>query len=361
MSFLSNTSPSINNRGDVAFKLMAFDGENNQGLWLKTNEDANGKIVYTAPEQRFVTEPTLSNSQKIVFNLFDDGITDGLFTLDSDTLKVEQVLKPEGQDLMHYTYPQILNDGKIFFRGTNENNERTFFSFTQGNLQKIIAEGIESYGQKSSYLFRLHLNEKGEMVFKRRLGEAGDWDEANGDEIIMLKPNAQNGYDSTVIARDRDADPNSFYLGFANNATISKNGLVAFTATLEDSHKTLVLFKEGILRNLAIEKADEISEIEMFTPKVNEQGLVAFRAKDPQGKRGIFVASTEGIKKLVTEGDLVSTDLGMAKILSNPNYPGFSGEIDMNDNGDIVFTCLLVGANDNKEWGTAVFKLSPKK
>lgn len=361
MSFLSNTSPVINNRGDVTFKIMGSNGEPNHGLWLKLQEEENGKIVYVAPEDRLLTDPQINNQSKIAFNLYDEGITDGIFSLDGVSLKVDQVLKPEGQDLIYYTYPQIMNDGKIFFRGTNENNERTFFSYSNGNLQKIISEGIESYGQKSSYLFRLHLNDKGEMVFKRRLGEAGQWDESNGDEILFLKPNAQNGYDSTVIARDRDADPTSFYLGFSNNVTLSKSGLATFTATLEDSHKTLVLYKEGILRNLAIEKVDELSEIEMFTPKVNDQGLVAFRAKDQEGKRGIFIANTEGIKKLVTEGDEVKTDLGMAKILSNPNYPGFSGEIDMNDNGDIVFTCLIVGAADNKEWGTAVFKLSPKK
>jgi hypothetical protein len=361
MSFISNPSPSINNRGDVALKIMGSNGETTQGLWLKLDEEENGKIVYFAPEERFMTEPQINNQSKIAFNLYDEGVTDGLFTFDGVSLKVDQVLKPEGQDLIYYTYPQIMNDGKIFFRGTNENNERTFFSYLNGNLQTIITEGIETYGQKSSYLFRLHLNEKGEMVFKRRLGESGQWDESNGDEILFLKPNAQNGFDSTVIARDRDADPTSFYLGFSNNVTVSKSGLATFTATLEDSHKTLVLYKEGILRNLAIEKADDLSEIEMFTPKVNDQGLVAFRAKDLQGKRGIFIASTFGIKKLIGEGDEIMTDLGMAKILSNPNFPGFSGEIDMNDNGDIVFTCILVGAADNKEWGTAVFKLSPKK
>lgn len=360
MSFLSNTSPVINNQGDVVFKLMAFDGENNQGLWLKLKEDQNGKIVFTAPDSRFITDPSINAQRKIVFNLYDEGITDGLFLLDGLSLKVDQVLKPEDKNISYYTYSQVLNDGKIYFRGTNEANERTFYSF-DGSLKKIITEGVESYGEQSAYLFRPFLNQKGEMVFKRRLGLTGEWDEERGDEILLLKPNAQNTYDSVVIARDRDADPSSYYLSLSNSVTMSKNGLVAFTATMEDSHRALVLYKEGILRHLAIEKADELTEIELFTPKVNDQGLVAFRARDLEGKRGLFVASTEGIKKLIGEGDEVMTDLGMAKILSNPNYPGFSGEIDMNDNGEIVFSCLLVSAQDNKEWGTAILKLSPKK
>lgn len=360
MSYLSNTSPVINNRGDVIFKLMAFDGENNQGLWLKLNEEKNGKIVYTAPEVRFITDPSINAHRKVVFNLYDEGITDGLFLLDGETLKVDQVLKPEGLGVAYFTYSQVLSNGKIYFRGTSEENERSFYEF-DGNLKKIIAEGVDTYGQKSSYLFRPFLNDKGEMVFKRRLGENGEWDENKGDEILLLKPTAQNTFEPVVIAKDRDADPNSFYMSFANSVSLSTNGLIAFSAVLEDSHRALIMYKDGILRNLAIEKADDLSEIELFTPKINDKGLVAFRAKDLEGKRGLYVANTEGFKKIIGEGDEVMTDLGMAKILSNPNYPGFTGEIDMNDNGEIVFSCLLVSSKDDKEWGSAIMKISPKK
>ena len=101
--------------------------------------------------------------------------------------------------------------------------------------------------------------------------------------------------------------------------------------------------------------------IEIFSPKVNDQGQVLFRAKDELGKRGIYLADANGVKRIISEGDEVNTDLGMGKILSNPNYPGFGGEVDMNDHGEIVFNCLLVGAKDNKEWGSAIFKISPLK
>lgn len=361
MSYLSNPSPVINTRGDVAIKIMGFDGQTNHGLWLKPEDEKNGKIVYTAPESRFMTDPSLNNSGQVVFNLYEEGITDGLLLLDTQTGNVEQVLNPDDKDIAYYTYSQLLDDGKIFFRGTNGNNERTFFSYIDKQLKPIITEGMVAYGQKSSYLFRPVLNPKGEMVFKRRIGEKGQWDESNPDEILLLKPNLDQSFDSVVIARDRDADPASFYLGFNNTATVSKNGLVAFTAVLENSQRALVLYRDGILKNLAVEKADDISEIEMFTPKVNDRGLVAFRARDLDGKRGIYIATNDGIKKLISEGDEVKTDLGMARILSNPNYPGFSGEIDMNENGDIVFSCLLVSSADNNEWGTALFKISPKK
>lgn len=360
MSFLSNTCPVINNRGDVSFKLMAFGGENNQGLWVKKGSEENGKIVYTAPEMRLLTDPSLNDKGQIAFNQYDDGVTDGIFTLDADTDIVSQVLKPEREDIAYYTYPQVLTNGKVYFRATNQDNVRSYYKYDGSTLKSIIAEGVTSYGQKSSYLFKPYLNDNGAMTFKRRIGEAGEWDERNPDEILVLKPTGSGSYESVVIAKDKDGDADSKFLGFTNSSSISKSGMIAFTAILEDNSKAIILSKEGQLTNLVIEKNDDISEIELFAPKVNEQGLVVFRAKDMDGKRGIYVTSIEGTKKLVGEGDEIMTDLGLGKILSNPNFPGFGGDVDMNDHGEIVFYCLVMGAKDNQEWGSAVFKISPQ-
>ncbi|MBC7712722.1 MAG: hypothetical protein H7177_05260 [Rhizobacter sp.] len=359
MSFISNTCPVINNRGDVSFKLMAFGGENNQGLWLKLGSEENGKIVYTAPDMRLLTEPSLNDKGQVAFNQYDEGITDGIFTIDGDTNNVQQVLKPVSDDIAYYTYPQVLTNGKVYFRATNQDSVRSYYQY-DGSLKQIISEGVSSYGQKSSYLFKPYLNDSGAMTFKRRIGEAGEWDERNPDEILLLKPKG-NSYESVVIAKDKDGDHDSKFLGFTNSTSLSKSGLIAFTAILEDTSKAIILSQDGKLKNLAIEKADNISEIELFAPKVNDQGLVVFRAKDMEGKRGIYITGAEGTKKLIGEGDEIMTDLGLAKILSNPNFPGFGGDVDMNDHGEIVFYCLVMGAKNNEEWGSAVFKITPQK
>lgn len=362
MSFLSNTSPVINTRGDVAFKLMAFGSESNQGVWVKLASETSGKIVYTAPDMRFVTEPSLNDAGKVAFNLYDDGITDGVFVLDANTNEVTHVLDPQDHDkdynIAFYTYPQLLTNGKIYFRGTNQDNVRSFYQF-DGKLKTVITEGVTTFGQKSSYLFKPYMNDLGAMTFKRRIGEAGEWDESNPDEILLIKP-VGNNFESIVVAKDKDGDPNSVFKGFANSASLSKNGMVAFTAFLEDNSKAIILYKDGTSKNVAREAADDISEIELFSPKVNEQGLVLFRAKNIEGKRGLYLADSTGVKRIIGEGDLVMTDSGPAKILSNPNYPGFAGEVDMNASGVIVFSCLIVGEHDNKELGSAIYTITPQ-
>ena len=133
-------------------------------------------------------------------------------------------------------------------------------------------------------------------------------------------------------------------------------------AYLEDSKKAIVISNhEGVQKIVAKEGSLDISEIEMFTPKINDLGVVLFRAKDGQGLRSLFLADDSGVKKIISEGDEINTDLGLGRILSNPNYPGFGGEVDMNDQGEIVFHCLVVSADNNREWGSAVFKITPRK
>lgn len=364
MSFLNSTSPVINNRGDIAFKVMAVEGANNQALWVKTAEEAAGKIVYVAPEERFLTEPsTINEFGKIAFNLYDEGVTDGLFLLDIKSLKVDQVLAPDDLPIQYYTYPQVQNNGHIIFRATDDNNDRMFYEFTGTKLNKIISEGVEGLGIKSSYLFKPSVNDNDSIAFKSRMGERGQWDESSPDSILIISPSTDPkapGSKIVTIARDKDSDFHSPFLGFGNSVSLSKHGLVAFMGIGLDSKKSIVLARENTLKTLAVEGASGISEIEMFSPKVNDQGLVLFRARDMEGKRGLYLADDSGIKRIIGEGDEIQTDVGTGKILYNPNFPGFGGDVDMNDHGEIVFYCMIV-SSDNKELGSAVYKIAPKK
>lgn len=358
MSFLNNTSPVINNSGDVAFKIAAVSGTNMQVLWFKKAEEADGKIVYEAPDERFLTEPSLNNYGKIAFNLFDEDVTDGLFLYDSEENDVEQVLSPDNLPIQHYTYPHVQSNNHILFRATDDNNERSFNEFDGTKLNKLVSEGVDTLGFKSSYLFRPSFNEKSQIAFKSRMGEKGQWDEANPDSIILFdSKNPTNKM--TTIARDHDSDTHSPYYRFGNSVSLANNGAVAFMGILSDNKKVIVVSKDNVLTQVALEGTNDILEIEMFAPKINDKGMVLFRARDMNGKRSLFLVDGHETKKIISEGAIVETDLGAGKILDNPNYPGFGGEVDMNDQGDIVFYCIIV-SEDNKELGSAIYKISPK-
>ena len=363
MSFLNNPSPIINNNGEVVFKVMSIEGTNNQAIWLKSIDELNGKIVYVAPEERFITDPSLNDFGKVVFNLYDEGVTDGIFEMDSKSLEVDQVLKPNNLPIQHYTYPQILNNDHIVFRATSDQNDRIVYDFSSTKLKKLIAEGSEVVKNKVSYLFRPSINESGSLVLKIRFGEKGQWNEENPDAIVLISPSTDPkipGPAYKIIAADKDFDSSSEYLSFGNSVSQSHSGNIAFTATFSDQRRGIVFYKDNKTKLFASEGFNDISEIELFAPKVNDLGQVLFRARDESGARAIFVADGESVKKILREGDVVNTDQGLAKILDNPNYPGFGGEVDLNDKGDILVMTVLIGAFDNKEMGSAVYKISPK-
>jgi len=358
MSFLSNTSPVINNSGDVSFKIMSIGGQDQQGLWVKNKAKPLGEIIYTAPESRLLSDPSLNNSGLITFNQYDEGVTDGVFTFDGIHQKLTQVINPENKNILYYTYSQTNSNGVTIFRGTSEDNLRSFYSYEK-NLSLLIAEDDSTDSQKTSYLFKPSLNENGAISFKRRLGERGEWSESQGDEILLLR-RVSGHYERVSIAQDKDLNQNSNFLSFYNSTSLSNNGKVAFSAMLLDSKKAIMLWENEALLTLAVEGQDDLGEIELFSPVVNDQGLVAFRAKNKEGLRGIYVASKSGVKKIISEGDEIETDQGPGKILSNPNFPGFGGEINMNDKGEIVFHCLITSMKDNRELGSAVYVVSPE-
>jgi hypothetical protein len=363
MSFLNNPTPVINNNGDVLFKVMSVEGTNNQGIWLKTIDDQNGKIVYIAPEERFITDPSINDAGKIVFNLYDEGVTDGIFEMDSKSLEVDQVLRPTNLPIQHYTYPQILNNDHIIFRATNDLNDRMIYDLNATKLKKLLSEGSDVFKNKISYLFRPSTNENGNLVLKVRFGDRGQWNEENPDAILMVTPSLDPkipGPIYKIIASDKDFDLSSDYQSFGNSVSLSHSGNIAFTATKSDSKKSILFFKDNVIRSYASEGNDDIGEIELFAPKVNDLGQVLFRAKDESGARAIFLADGTAVKKIIREGDVVNTDQGLAKVLDNPNFPGFGGEVDLNDKGDILIMAVLIGAFDNKELGSAIYKISPK-
>lgn len=350
MSFITNVSPVINDSGDVAFKVEAIGDKNAQGIWAKRSDAAQGKIIFTAPDDRFITDPSINNSGKIAFSLFDEGITDGIFVLDSKTLTVSNVLPSTGLNLQNFTYPVITDNNDIFFRGTTQEGNRSFFLFNS-SLKTIISEG-----DGASYLFKPSINNSGYIASKIRLGEIGQWDESNPDQIILIGPDHNQ-----IIAQDQNNNPESSFLSFDNSVALSDNGLIAFVGLAKNNKRGVFVYNKGFIVSIATEGENNVSEIEKFSVKVNDKGMVLFRAKDSEGKRSIFVGEFGELQRLIGEGDTIESDLGPSKILFDKSSPGFGGEIDMNAHGDIVFNSIILNADGNEEYGQAIYKISTKK
>lgn len=355
MTFLSNATPVINNKGEVAFKVMAIEGQTTQGLWIKKATENAGKIVYRAASEKLISDPSLNDEGQAAFSVFEEGISDGIFVYDVKTSDLQHRVENTGTDLIAHVYPTILNNGDILFRGTHEGEDHSFFRFSQGLSTTLVSEGEDTLGFKASYLFGPAINNQQQWAFKIRTGNKKDWDSKFPDQIILLSADGK----VRIVARDQKADPQSPYMAFANSVALSENGLVAFVAKLSSGKQAVFLDSNGVQTQLVVEGRDDIGTLELFSVKVNNNGLVLFRAKNSQGKRGIYVADSTGVRVIVSENQEIPSDRGMARVWSDAVYPAFAGGVSLNDKNEITFHTLLVSADTGVEWGSAIYKLSP--
>lgn len=368
-SYIFNSSPSINPRGDVTFKVsyvLLAEDNSKDAVWAKTHDEPNGKIVYVNPTDKFISDPKITPSE-ILFNISDEFSTNGIFSYNLELKTTSSLFSPNvEQNLINTTDAQVTSDGILHFKGQKDNREKTYYSLSGKNLIPIISEGSTLFaGEKPiSYLFSLHSNSSETLIFKTRQGDFGDLSESAPDKIIVLNTIPYRGV-FKVIAEDQDSNINSSFLSLGNSASISSNRkCIVFSARLLNDKKqpidTIMLYKNNKYTVIANNTFREISEIESFSPKVNSSCNVAFRAKDHNGRRSIFLFKDHKLQRIIGENDQITTDLGEAYILEKAGYPGLSGNIDMNDANEIVFSALISSDNTHtRSLGTGVFKLHP--
>lgn len=352
-AFLSNATPILSHHGDVSFRVVALEGNTTPGLWVKKSTEPAGRIVYRGPEGKFMSDPAMNEKHQVVFSIFEEGASEGLFVYNHMTGDTQNILTAQNSDVFAFGYPQILNDGSIYFRATHQSNDRSLYRYAS-TLKQLVTEGEDFYGFKASYLFSPVWNHQQQTAFKIRLGNRKDWDNKYPDQILLLEKDGR----FRIVAADRKSNARSPYIGFTNSVALSENGLVAFVAELENGKKTLVLDEGGLQVRLATEGLNDISELELFPPRINSAGLVVFRARNAHGKRGLYAADRTDLRRLLGENDEIPADLGKALILSDKNYPAFSGGVSLNDRNELVFHTLITSPQ-GESWGSAIYKMTP--
>lgn len=365
-SSINNTSPSINDNGDVGFKMLsggfdqAGDHSEQSAIWLKSGKDVDGRAVYFAPKEKMISDPEMLDSGDVLFTLFNEVSNEGLFIFDILAQSEKNIFS--AKNMAALSYAQATGEEGFSFRTTDSENNRKFFEWRDEKLTPVFDEE-----RGYSYLFGPSVNGRSQWLFKVRLGEKFNYSEENPDQIILLTPTfsilGEKSFQKTIVAQDSDADPLSAYKAFDNSPIISSAGFAVFGATLKDRTRVIVAVKDGKHFIAAQEKLNGISQIEMFSPKINDNGLVVFRAKDAAGLRGIYLSNpfalNPEVKKLVGEGDLIRADQGMAAILKRDQFPGFGGNVDINNKNEIVFSAVIATENQKFIFGSAVYKLHP--
>lgn len=351
--FFSGENIALNDHRQVSFHLSVTTGDFHSVWFGEPNEfdGINGSIVYDSPDDAFLSNTTINNQGVVVWEEADS-TTDGVYAYNSNT-GVAAFLMNRPLGCSDWGTPIINDAGQVGFRG-RINTSNGYFSWDPAAPAQVAEHAFEiglDPLSPFSFLFTPSFNNNRQIASSARLGPgtAG----SNPDEIRVWNPDGS----SILIAQDDDADPMSPYASFDNSPALNNLGQVAFVATLFNGERGVFLSDGASTITIALESTSEVSDIEFFGPDVNDNGLVTFRAFDDNGLRAIWVGDGNTLTRVVTEHDILPSDLGPARVDQNVvSSPVFGGAPAINNNGDVAFNCGLTPPDDNQvEWGSGVY------
>lgn len=338
-SFLTNISPVINGKGDIAFNVVAAGNQDIvTALFHKKKEENQASFQTLLPEGLFASDLTLNDFGIMSTGTHDGGSSRGLFTFDTHTKNL-QIFKEAQKSVYAMSSFHLTNAGNFAYRLIEDSGERAF--------QKRLVIGAEGYARellfdndgKISYLFSHELKENF-LIFKLRYGAVGDFSEEKPDRLWLYdyKKEAMQ-----IIAADMDATGGSSKIrAISNQYTVASNGKYAFWATTKDSEFVLYLSTDKGPEIVLKPKMHGIESVDPFSPTLNIHGDVLIRGKDENGANSLFLylSETKEWKKLLTEKAQFILNEKSYELISSRGIT-FIGRPSLSDNKDIVFNAFV--------------------
>lgn len=343
-SSFNSRSPSLNDLGEVAISLGIVGGSvDTVGLWL--GADGIGSVVWSDATGPIISDCSVNDDGLVVFPL-TFASPDGLYFYD-DANGGSGLLTNGPPGSSAWTGAEVNASGQAGFRA-NLAGSYAWVSY-DGELfppYHALDDGILP-SSPYWYLYTPSFNDQRLIAGKTSLAA-----DHSHDQIILC----DTGAACSVLAEDVDADPGSPYESFSNSVSLTNDNRVAFNAALVGGGDGVFLTDGATTTTIATTDMAEISAIDAFPPSANDRGQVVFRAFDAAGLMAIFVGDGNGLTRVVTEHDVVPTDLGDGRIDQHDGSVVFGGAPDINNAGDVAFVAALTPADDNQiEWGSGLF------
>lgn len=355
-SSFNSITASINDAGNVTFpvQLVPINGnQSNTGVGLWYGADGIGEIaaLHETPITSISDRASINSKGDVAYYTHQDGSNYRLWRYDPLS----------GQSAMISTLPisptslngHGINDtGVVGYRAGLGSGSALASTGDGTSILHIVDSNVEA--GPYAYIYTPAFNNE------RRIASKVSINDFNHNEIRVFATDGS----FTTLAVDRASDALSPYRRFDNSIAFNNAGEVAVALTLESGGvRAIYRFSPGESGALAteiarVETTGTIREIDSFAPAMNDQGLVAFRARDANGQ-AIYIGDGKSLVRVAGKADALVTDLGPGRIgqhIDNPSsWPIFSGAPGINNRGDVVFVAALHPDGDTQtEWGTGV-------
>jgi len=355
----NSISPAINDDQTVIFTagLVPIDNDlshNGAGLWYGSH--ATGSFVKihdpgTDPDVSMIISdtPSINASGQVAYYTSLDGGTYQLWKYDPATQQ-STTLSLLPMSPTSIANPDITDAGLIGFKA-NLPSGRALAAVSSGAPIAYTYDQGADPNSSYAYIYSPATDNDGRIASKVSTSDYSH------NEIRLFSADGS----SALIVADQATDASSPFASFDNGLDINAADSVAVAVKLVDGNVRAIQRFDAdgnggyMTTQIARVGIGPITELPSFSPSINANGLVAFRAKDADGD-AIYVGDGASLKRIAGNGDVVQTDLGAAQLGQHDTSPVFSGKPAINARGDVAFVSgVYPQGNNQEEWGSGVF------
>jgi hypothetical protein len=191
------------------------------------------------------------------------------------------------------------------------------------------------FSSKVSYIFTPQIGPQGEIAIKTR---EINLNESSPDRLWI--------FDGTwrVVLEDKDANPSSLWVSFRHQMSVDQNKVLVIAN--DGKKNSLLLIQDGVVKVVATEGV-ELSKFDHFSPKLLGDILVV-RGEDFEGQKAVYVLDDKPFRKLISQGDIVKTDRGDARVYYEQRDAIFYGAPGLDHKGNVYLQATLTDADHPK-------------
>lgn len=359
-SSFNSISVSINNGGKVAFPVQIVPINGNQsntgaGLWFGSLGVGHIAVLHESPVDGISDRVSINDNGQVAYYTWENGGSYRLRRFDEQTA-TSSIVSTLPLTPTSFNGHVINATGVIGYRAGLGSGYGLASTGAGSSVLHIVDNNVQA--GPYAYIYTPAMNAQRRIASKVSIGDF------NHNEIRSFATDGSY----TTLAVDSATDSSSPYNRFDNGLAYNNAGQVAVVLRLEAGNvRAIYRFMpngSGIdaTEIARVEATGTIRDIDSFTPSMNDNGLVVFRARDVNGQ-AIYVGDGTTLVRVVGKEDAVDTDLGLGRIgqhIDDPTgWPIFSGAPSINNAGDIAFIAALHPDGDTQiEWGSGVFVAS---
>jgi hypothetical protein len=184
----------------------------------------------------------------------------------------------------------------------------------------------------AAFIFTPKVGPLGEVAFKVR---DLNYDESSPDRLWHYNGSWK------IILEDQDANPSSPWIRIRHQLSVEEGKVLAIAQ--DAAGEALILLENSQITTIA-RTGKDLASFDYFSPKMRS-GTIVVRGVDFEGRKATYVYDGQGFRKLLTQGDPILTDSGLARVHYHNQDAIFYGAPGIDEEGNIVLQATLTDAD----------------